>query len=681
MKNIIKNFIYALAFVALFGISTPLALAAAPSVITDIPSATTTSITLNGVFIANGAQTTTRFEYATNQSTILAGNGNVGCQVLQPVVPGSGSFSCTLNVPTITANTLYYFRAVATNVDGTAYGSIFPIQTMFTPPVPASIVTAPSVITAIPATTTTSITLNGVFIANGGQTTTRFEYATNQTTILAGNGLAICQVLQPISQISGDFSCTLNVPTITASNIYHFRAAATNLYGTSYGAVFSVAINSVSPTPTPTPTVSTTPTLTSISPTSKNRGQTFTMTLNGTNFTSTATVNFSSSSGITINSVNFVDSGELTASISIASSASTGTRQISVITVNGTSNTRNFNVTNPSSGGGGGGGGSTPDACPLIPGFQISTTSCPINPSTVSNQFVVTTVLATSKTSTTARLNGIAVNMNSATTGYFEYGTSVSLGRTTSAQNLGSSGQISFADTITGLTPNTIYYFRAVGSNTSNVIRGDIRVFKTTKLSVIPSPVVNTPPASPTISTEQGEILEITNDNDEVTRGDKIKYLVIFRNNSTENFENTKIVVQLPNEIDFISSNFGKVDSDNTVTFDADMLIPNQVGSMTITGQVNGKAEEGAILVTTVAMTYNIEDSTTEQDEIAYVTNHVIAGNELAAASVFGDGFLPKTLIGWLILLLIVMAVIVFGKRLIMGSGFSRQRNNEPTHL
>lgn len=79
------------------------------------------------------------------------------------------------------------------------------------------------------------------------------------------------------------------------------------------------------------------PALTSISPTSGVQGQTMNMVFTGTGFVPTATVSFSGS-GVSVNSITFNSSTQITANISIASTAGTGSR--------------NARVSNPSPGGG-----------------------------------------------------------------------------------------------------------------------------------------------------------------------------------------------------------------------------------------------------------------------------------------------------------------------------------------
>jgi len=73
-----------------------------------------------------------------------------------------------------------------------------------------------------------------------------------------------------------------------------------------------------------------------------------------------------------------------------------------------------------------------------------------------------------SLTSTTATVVAHINPDGLATTANFAYGLTASLGSGTANQNLGSgTSQVTMNGTITGLTPNTTYYFRAQGSNSA----------------------------------------------------------------------------------------------------------------------------------------------------------------------------------------------------------------------
>ncbi len=99
----------------------------------------------------------------------------------------------------------------------------------------------------------------------------------------------------------------------------------------------------------------------------------------------------------------------------------------------------------------------------------------------------INTTVATTVTSITAVLNAKVNPNGSATTAYFEWGTNNTLSSptTTEAQSIGSgtSNQTITAN-LTGLNPNTTYYYRAVAQNSSGTQRGTIVSFLTLPTTV-----------------------------------------------------------------------------------------------------------------------------------------------------------------------------------------------------
>ena len=102
-------------------------------------------------------------------------------------------------------------------------------------------------------------------------------------------------------------------------------------------------------------------------------------------------------------------------------------------------------------------------------GADLTCTTPPpaVNPPTV------TTEPATSVTSSSATLNG-TVNPNGASvTGWFEWGTSMAYGTSTPPLSGGSgTSPVPMNVSISGLSPNTTYHFRAVGQNSADTRYG-----------------------------------------------------------------------------------------------------------------------------------------------------------------------------------------------------------------
>jgi plastocyanin len=92
---------------------------------------------------------------------------------------------------------------------------------------------------------------------------------------------------------------------------------------------------------------------------------------------------------------------------------------------------------------------------------------------------VVTTNPATNLTSSSARLNG-SLNPHGLTTSvHFQYGTTTSYGHTTPTQSQTGNTYRNIASNIGGLTTDTTYHFRIVGTNSAGTRVGGDRTFTT----------------------------------------------------------------------------------------------------------------------------------------------------------------------------------------------------------
>src|SRR6266403_2062728 len=107
---------------------------------------------------------------------------------------------------------------------------------------------------------------------------------------------------------------------------------------------------------------------------------------------------------------------------------------------------------------------------------------------------VVTTNPATLIASFSATLNGSLNPHGLTTTVSFQYGTTTAYGSTTTKQTQTGNTYRDIAANISGLSPNTVYHFRTVATNSAGTRFGGDRTFTT--LSVTGPPVATTNPAT-----------------------------------------------------------------------------------------------------------------------------------------------------------------------------------------
>ncbi len=115
---------------------------AAPIVSTySATSITATSAILNGAVLTNGGITETWFEWSTSQIAVIGGAGTR--TTIQTFTSNSNVSQFILG---LTGNTTYYYREVAQNSAGTAYGNVLSFSTIALPVV---VTLPPGVITGV----------------------------------------------------------------------------------------------------------------------------------------------------------------------------------------------------------------------------------------------------------------------------------------------------------------------------------------------------------------------------------------------------------------------------------------------------------------------------------------------------------------------------------------------------
>ncbi len=137
-------------------------------------------------------------------------------------IDGNGNGNFTSSLTGLSANTIYYVRAYATNSIGTTYGNDVSFTTSSAP-------TAPSVSTgSITNVSQTSASGGGNVLSDGGAAVTARGvcWSTSANPTISGNKTI---------DGSGIGAFTSSLTGLTANTTYYVRAYATNNIGTSYG--------------------------------------------------------------------------------------------------------------------------------------------------------------------------------------------------------------------------------------------------------------------------------------------------------------------------------------------------------------------------------------------------------------------------------------------------------------
>ncbi len=295
------------------------------------------------------------------------------------------------------------------------------------------------------------------------------------------------------------------------------------------------------------------------------------------------------------------------------------------------------------------------------------------------------TNVASNITTTSARLNSIILGEGNATC-YFQYGRTTSLGLTSPLVAVDLDDDSTCSSVRTGLASNSTYYFRSVLIQDGNVEYGTIRSFRTNRFITggpTPVPTNPTPTNTNTTVTIVNQNVDVTeeglsltkwvsaeddarfDDETTATPGETVYYKVRVTNTSGEDLNNVVVTDRIPFELELSEDRSLDDDDDKRLTwvinldegesrtFITEMRLREDVREGdTISSFATAEAEDDDFFVNSNDVIIDVERSST-----------VTAGQ---GANLFGAGFLPTTLFGWLVLLLVILAIAYFISRILV---------------
>ncbi len=274
----------------------------------------------------------------------------------------------------------------------------------------------------------------------------------------------------------------------------------------------------------------------------------------------------------------------------------------------------------------------------------------------------VTTLSATDIDNTSAVLRGEVDPNGEDTDAWFEWGTSSSnLNRDTSSEDVGDgNSDVDFDRRISGLNTNTTYYFRAVAESREGIDRGSVRSFRTGGTTILPpirEVITRIIEVVREEKVEEALIVTLESDKEDAKDTGEIQYTVTYDNRTDETFTNAVLVIELPNELDFVDAN-PREDSKrgDEITFEIGTISPGEEDSFVIDTEVGRNVDENENIVFTANLDYT--DGNTKK-LITVIDDGNLGGAKTSggfAAFIFGslkDFFTNPFL--WLLVLLILI--------------------------
>jgi len=187
------------------------------------------SATISALIDANGANTSTWFEYGTAPSF-----GSITAE--QTIGSSASGSNITAYLTNLSPNTTYHYRAVARNAHGIAHGVTLQFSTLVAGAQATAVTNGTNDITG------SSATITGAVNPNNANTAVWFEYG---TSALFGR----VDGSRSIGSGSASVELTFLLTGLTPRTLYYYRVVAQNSYGTTYGSTIYFTTKADGPVP------------------------------------------------------------------------------------------------------------------------------------------------------------------------------------------------------------------------------------------------------------------------------------------------------------------------------------------------------------------------------------------------------------------------------------------------
>lgn len=160
---------------------------------------------------------------------------------------------------------------------------------------------------------------------------------------------------------------------------------------------------------------------------------------------------------------------------------------------------------------------------------------------------------------------------------------------------------------------------------------------------------------------KNGVALVITNEQARTSVDDTFIYTVQYQNSTKDSLKSAELVIELPEQYEFVKSPVDMTynERNNTLTYIVGRIVPEKVTTITFTVRAIGDGKKEVRTIATLFYEGGVI-SATDRDSFHGGSKSVLG------ASVFGAGFFPQTMVGWMIIIIIMVLIIITARRYTM---------------
>lgn len=237
--------------------------------------------------------------------------------------------------------------------------------------------------------------------------------------------------------------------------------------------------------------------------------------------------------------------------------------------------------------------------------------------------------------------------------------------------------EFSFEKRVTGLRADTKYFYRACAENSDGEDCGSIKSFTTDDnndrndkfdpyIPSTPNPIIINRTVYSGSGSSSKVSLSIDARFDNAYSGDFIDYTLKYKNVSGQTLNDAVLHVEFPKGTSLRRATEGTYNKrDNTLTIDIGTLSVNENDTISISLDTTGVIRNYDELVTKATLAFTLKNGA-QESAVDYAITKVsdYNGSVLGASAIFGgDGFLPNSILEWLILIALIFGIIVGARK------------------